>query len=202
MWSRKHRVQAWVVAKLRRQVHPRLRRRKLAVARRRAQQWDARSLLVVGIDPTYRDGLVNMIERELAADIDDCVATGIKQPAGGLAGWRYVAADARALPFPDDAFDLVYANAVIEHVGDEADQRRFASEIDRVGKNWMMTTPNLCFPVEAHTWAFLRHWTVGWRTQHSGWITRLLTPTTFADLLPRGKVVGTVFSPTLTAVSS
>src|SRR5450755_3692764 len=49
---------------------------------------------------------------------------------GELAGasW-WVAGDGRALPFRDGAFDVVFSNSVIEHVGDAESQRRFASEV-------------------------------------------------------------------------
>ncbi len=61
-----------------------------------------------------------------------------------------VVADARALPWPDKHFDVVYSNAVIEHVGDLDDQQRMASEIMRVGKRWFVTTPNRWYPFEFH----------------------------------------------------
>ncbi len=181
-------------------VHRLLRRRKAAFARREMRRWHARSLLVVGVNPD-RDGYNNMIERELAAVIPQCVASGIKHPATPQKIWAYVTADGRRLPFADDAFDVVYANAVIEHVGGEDDQRRFAAEIDRVGRHWIITTPNLCFPLEAHTWVLFRHWSPAWRRRHSSRITRLLTPSAFRAVLPGGTVRGTVVSPTLTAVS-
>jgi ubiquinone/menaquinone biosynthesis C-methylase UbiE len=58
--------------------------------------------------------------------------------------------DARELPWPDKHFDIVYSNAVIEHVGGFADQRRMASEIMRVGRRWFVTTPNRWYPFEFH----------------------------------------------------
>ena len=42
--------------------------------------------------------------------------------------------DACALPFADQAFDVVFSNAVIEHVGDVERQRRFVAEALRVGR--------------------------------------------------------------------
>jgi SAM-dependent methyltransferase len=55
------------------------------------------------------------------------------------------------LPFQTNEFDLVFSNAVIEHVGDRQSQASFASEICRVGKQFFVTTPNRWFPVEHHT---------------------------------------------------
>lgn len=58
--------------------------------------------------------------------------------------------DARCLPWPDKHFDVVWSNAVIEHVGGPEDQRRMAREIMRVGKQWFVTTPNRWYPFEFH----------------------------------------------------
>jgi len=58
--------------------------------------------------------------------------------------------DACDLPWPDDYFDIVYSNAVIEHVGDYERQKKMASEIMRVGRKWFVTTPNRWFPFEFH----------------------------------------------------
>ena len=65
-------------------------------------------------------------------------------------GVRTVLADARCLPFRDGEFDVIHSNAVIEHVGDFADQRRMADEVRRVGKRWFLTTPNRWYPFEFH----------------------------------------------------
>jgi len=61
-----------------------------------------------------------------------------------------VFADGRRLPFPDQSFDIVFSNSVIEHVGDGESQRQFANEIARVGKSYWVQTPNRGFPVEPH----------------------------------------------------
>ena len=65
-------------------------------------------------------------------------------------GIQTVQADARDLPFEDKSFDLVYSNAVIEHVGGFSDQARMAAEVRRVGKRWFLTTPNRWYPFEFH----------------------------------------------------
>jgi len=58
-------------------------------------------------------------------------------------------ADGCCLPFTDKSFDIVFSNAVMEHISSEL-QRRMASEIMRVGRSWFITTPNFWFPVEMH----------------------------------------------------
>lgn len=58
--------------------------------------------------------------------------------------------DALSLPWPDKYFDIVYSNAVIEHVGDFENQKKMATEIMRVGKRWFVTTPNRWYPFEFH----------------------------------------------------
>ena len=61
-----------------------------------------------------------------------------------------VVGDACALPWTDKYFDVVFSNAVIEHVGDLRRQRKMASEVMRVGRKWFVTTPNRLFPYEFH----------------------------------------------------
>ncbi len=63
---------------------------------------------------------------------------------------RYVVFDGAALPFLDKSFDLVFSNAVIEHILGEGRQELFAREVMRVGKSWFVTTPNYWFPFESH----------------------------------------------------
>jgi SAM-dependent methyltransferase len=73
-------------------------------------------------------------------------------------GIAYVQGDACALPFDDGTFDVVFSNAVIEHVGGRERQRRFVSEALRVGRRVFVTTPNRRFPIEVHTRLPFVHW--------------------------------------------
>jgi SAM-dependent methyltransferase len=73
-------------------------------------------------------------------------------------GIRYVQGDACALPFADGEFDIVFSNAVVEHVGGRERQRSFVSEALRVARRVFLTTPNRRFPIELHTRLPLVHW--------------------------------------------
>ena len=70
----------------------------------------------------------------------------------------YVQGDACTLPFADGSFDVVYSNAVIEHVGGRHRQAAFVAEALRVGRSVFLTTPNRWFPVDVHTHLPLVHW--------------------------------------------
>jgi 2-polyprenyl-3-methyl-5-hydroxy-6-metoxy-1,4-benzoquinol methylase len=63
---------------------------------------------------------------------------------------NHVAADGCLLPFRDGSFDIVFSNSVIEHVGSEANQQRFADEVARVGRRYWVQTPNRLAPFEMH----------------------------------------------------
>ena len=173
------------------------RERKAQFAIRFAKRAQVRTVLLVGVDGNsngFRS--MNMVERRLAAAIPDVVASGLAPHADG---WdTYVQANGLSLPFADDSFDLVYANAVIEHVGSLEDQQRFIQELDRVGRSWVVTTPNRWFPVEAHYHTVLSHWRNDWCPR--GTVTRLLGRRDLEALLTDGQVRGwPILSPTLTA---
>ena len=62
----------------------------------------------------------------------------------------YAVFDGCSLPFPDKSFDIVFPNAVIEHIIGDGRQAQFAHELTRVGRSWFVTTPNYWFPLEPH----------------------------------------------------
>lgn len=66
--------------------------------------------------------------------------------------------DGSKFPFADKQFDIIFSNAVIEHVGSRENQQKFLDESVRVGKKVFITTPNRWFIIEPHTLIPLLHW--------------------------------------------
>jgi len=79
-----------------------------------------------------------------------CLNLSLPDATDGPALGQCVQGDARFLPYRDGQFDIAFSNSTIEHVGTLEDQRRFASEIRRVGRAYWVQTPNRWFPVEPH----------------------------------------------------
>lgn len=100
----------------------------------------------------------------------------IQLPVVNYSNLRAARGDAANLAeFPDKAFDLVFSNSVIEHLGSHAAQQAMAGEVCRVGKSYFVQTPNRYFPLEPHFlmpyfqfyphWlkvALVRHFDLGW----------------------------------------
>jgi ubiquinone/menaquinone biosynthesis C-methylase UbiE len=90
-----------------------------------------------------------------------------------------VIGDGCHLPFKDGAFDVVFCNSVIEHLTRAERQRQLAREIQRVGDQYFIQTPDKRFPIEPHFLAPFFHW-LPKRIQRRivryvtpwGWITR------------------------------
>jgi hypothetical protein len=133
----------------------------------------------------------------------------IRQFPESLPHVGYIVADGCALPFADRAFDIVYANSVIEHLGCYRRQAQLANEIRRVGQQYYVQTPNRRFPIEPHYVSIGIHWLpkawqrrlARWITVH-GWVARpsqqqidtlieelcLLNETELRQLFPGGEV--------------
>lgn len=71
---------------------------------------------------------------------------------------QHIHGDACKLPFPDQSYDMVFSNSVIEHVGSWENQQLFALEAKRVGKKLWIQTPAYIFPLEPHCLAPFIHW--------------------------------------------
>jgi hypothetical protein len=114
-------------------------------------------------------------------------------------GFQAVIADGCRLPFPDQSFDVVFSNAVIEHLTPDG-QQRMAGEILRVGRSWFVTTPNFWYPIEMHhklpLFQFLPRSVQErirrrYRTWPDGEPIHLLTSQKIARLLPGSQVLKT-----------
>lgn len=78
--------------------------------------------------------------------------------ASGHQNLRFVVADAKSLPFPDDSFDLVFCSEFLEHVHDW-ELREVMKEITRVlapdGRLICQTEPNRVYRFVASAWSFV-----------------------------------------------
>jgi len=112
----------------------------------------------------------------------------------------FVQADARALPYPDRAFDVAFSNSVIEHMSAD-DQRLFATEIRRVATRYFVQTPSKWFPIEPHyqlpLFQFVpdrvkfwlnRRWRIGWQAKGSCETIQLLGARDLRRLFPDAEV--------------
>ncbi len=86
------------------------------------------------------------------------VLVNLASPGRRQDGIRDVIADARRLPFKDDAFDVVFSNSLIDHLSTFEQQRLFAGECRRVAKRHVIQSPNHWFPIEPHLVAPFIHW--------------------------------------------
>lgn len=131
-------------------------------------------------------------EQITAVGIDDLRAFKERYP-----DVRTVQADAtKKLPFKDNQFDIVFSNAVIEHVGDRSKQKQFVKECLRVGKSIFITTPAKGFPVESHTLIPFAHYMpismrnaiyrfFGRKHEGTGFNLHLLSKRDFLDRFPK-----------------
>jgi hypothetical protein len=69
-----------------------------------------------------------------------------------------VQGDGRQVSFPDQFFALAFSNSAIEHLECRADMRKFAHEMQRVGRAVYCQTPNRWFPFDVHYFCMFLHW--------------------------------------------
>jgi ubiquinone/menaquinone biosynthesis C-methylase UbiE len=133
------------VRKLALPLHRRVRRRKLDMFFESLRPSPSDSLLDVGGATGMQGefaGLYTFFDRITTLNLAPEAASGTK---------HFVQGDACDMPFPDRAYDWVFSNAVIEHVGGWPRQQKMAQEVQRVArKGYFITTPNWSFPVDPH----------------------------------------------------
>lgn len=119
------------------------------------------SVLDVGYQDLQHQSADNYLEEHYPWPAQ-ITALGIEEPIHFSKRYpevRVVTYDGRdAWPFADDSFDVVWSNAVLEHVGDRAAQVHFLREARRVGRRVFLTTPNRGFPIEVHSRTPFIHW--------------------------------------------
>jgi hypothetical protein len=71
---------------------------------------------------------------------------------------RAMIGDGCKLDLPNNAYDIVFSNSVIEHVGSYENQKAFASEVRRAGKSLWIQTPAYECLIEPHYLAPFIHW--------------------------------------------
>lgn len=120
---------------------------------------DLRVLDVGFTEKEYSD-VDNYLERHYPYP-EQVTALGVDQPKDFLNRYPKVHAvqyDGGTFPFDNQSFDMVWSNAVLEHVGSREAQILFLKEVKRVGTKAFITTPNRWFPVEVHTRTPFLHW--------------------------------------------
>lgn len=95
----------------------------------------------------FLESLYKIKDKIIALDIDLIMLNDLKRKYPEV---QCVVADARSLPFKDKGVKISFSNAVIEHVGANSHQQKFADEIQRVSEKFYVTCPNKYFPFEFH----------------------------------------------------
>lgn len=147
-----HGVKVWVALRARRRMYERV--LELTHPSRETR------ILDVGTTPDLSIPYNNFFERWYryrdritACSIEDC--SNLEKAFPGL---KFRLLQGENLPFHDGEFELAVSFAVLEHIGPEAHQRHFLSELARVADSFVAYTPYRYFPVEMHTLLPLMHW--------------------------------------------
>jgi len=95
----------------------------------------------------FLESIYDRKDKIIALDIDIVMLNDLKRKYPEV---QCVVADARALPFKDKAVKISFSNAVIEHVGANSRQQKFADEIQRISQKFYVACPNKYFLFEFH----------------------------------------------------
>jgi hypothetical protein len=121
-----------------------------------------------------------------------------------LAPYRLIEADACMCNGLSGAFDIVFSNALIEHVGNCRRQRLLANFVRSAGNSFWVQTPSPFFPIEAHCdipcWWFLparqrKYKIAQWKRRGERFLarqmasTRPIWPKQLRELFPESRIV-------------
>jgi 2-polyprenyl-3-methyl-5-hydroxy-6-metoxy-1,4-benzoquinol methylase len=144
-----------------------LARRISSLARRRVYDLFLRTMKpaagdrILDIGATDDAGIESNMLEQLYPHRENITCVGLTDGQSILAtypGVRHVRmALGERLPFGDAAFDIVYSNAVLEHVGSRERQKEFIAEMCRLAPRRFLAVPNRSFPIEHHTGLPLVH---------------------------------------------
>jgi hypothetical protein len=94
----------------------------------------------------------NLVRTPLDITILNLPGTEHQQDATNHHRITFVEGDATEVEdYADNSFDIAFSNSVIEHVGDEAKQRKFTNEVRRLAPSYFVQTPSIYFPIEPHS---------------------------------------------------
>jgi ubiquinone/menaquinone biosynthesis C-methylase UbiE len=140
-----------IVFKFARPIHSRLRSSRSRLAAGIMQPSPSMSLLDLGGSPGFGgefDSLRALVGQIVVANLDPKTNSALVAPNVTVA-----VADGCNLPYPDQSFDWVFSNAVLEHVGGKDKQKQFAREMQRVARvGYFLSTPNRAFFLDPHTY--------------------------------------------------
>ena len=146
----------------------------------------------------------NYFETPLEITIVNLPGVDDQRPTSSHHTFHFVEGDATDLRiYPDNAFDLVFSNSVIEHVGGKDQQAAFAREVRRLAPSYYVQTPSVWFPLEAHSgvpfWWALPQWVRNrmierWRKNVPAWTemvegTTVIWLKTFRSYFPDGQII-------------
>jgi len=146
----------------------------------------------------------NHVETPLNITILNLPGVAAPAPAASKHQFAFVEGDAcNVSSCADNSFEVVFSNSVIEHVGDEAKQQAFASEVRRLAAKYWVQTPSIWFPIEAHTgmpfWFFMpealrNRFIRDWEKKLPDWTemvkgTTVLSKRQMQDYFPDGEIL-------------
>ncbi len=127
--------------------------------RRRSRRWDWLRAEFPGIESMSVIDLGGTAEAWLRAPVRPASLHVINlEPEPGVPAETWIRvdqADACDLPahIADGSYDLVFSNAVLEHVGGHVQRMRFAETVHKLANLHWIQTPYRYFPIEPH-WLF------------------------------------------------